>query len=132
MTVELTLLAWSLVLALVQVLLPAAGRTRQLGLKWNAGARDETPPPPTPTTARLTRAQANLYETLPLFAVAVLIAVVGSRTSAATAVGAHLYFWGRVAYLPLYAFGVPYVRSLAWGVSLTGLGMILIAILLPA
>mgnify|MGYP003346102880 CR=1 FL=1 len=75
--------------------------------------------------ARLERAQANLYETLPLFIGAVLIAHVIGASSALTVWGAALYFWGRVVYVPLYAFGVPYVRSLVWAVSLAGLVMVL-------
>jgi uncharacterized MAPEG superfamily protein len=31
--------------------------------------------------------------------------------------GAQLYFWGRLAYLPLYALGVFLVRSLAWNLA---------------
>jgi uncharacterized MAPEG superfamily protein len=123
------MLAWTLVLALVQVFLPIMGRTRQLGSKWNAGPRDEPLPPPGPVTGRLERAQRNLYETLPLFAAAVLAAVVAGRTNGLTALGAQLYFWARVVYVPLYALGVPYVRSLVWLVSLAGLLMILAALL---
>ena len=79
MTTELTMLAWTLVLALVQVFLPIMGRTRQLGSKWNAGPRDEPLPPPDPVTGRLERAQRNLYETLPLF----IAAVTGRLSSSA-------------------------------------------------
>jgi uncharacterized MAPEG superfamily protein len=129
MTIELTMLAWTLVLALVQVFLPVAGKTLQYGSKWNAGARDEPVPPPDKLTGRLDRAQRNLYETLPLFIGAVLIAHVAGRESATTALGAQLYFWARVVYVPLYAIGVPYVRSLVWLVSLAGLVMILAAVL---
>jgi uncharacterized MAPEG superfamily protein len=129
MRIELIMLAWTLVLALVQVFLPIMGRTRQLGSKWNAGPRDEPLPPPGPVTGRLERAQRNLYETLPLFAAAVLAAVVAGRTNGLTALGAQLYFWARVVYVPLYALGVPYVRSLVWLVSLAGLLMILAALL---
>jgi uncharacterized MAPEG superfamily protein len=42
--------------------------------------------------------------------------------------GAALYFWARVVYVPLYALGVPYVRSLVWTVSFAGLVMILAAL----
>ena len=42
--------------------------------------------------------------------------------------GAALYFWARVAYIPLYAFGVPYIRSLVWLVSLAGLILIFAAL----
>ncbi|OYX34027.1 MAG: hypothetical protein B7Y99_06245 [Caulobacterales bacterium 32-69-10] len=128
MTTELTMLAWTLVLALVQVFLPIMGRTKQLGSKWNAGPRDEPTPPPTPVTGRLERAQKNLYETLPLFIGAVLAAHVAGREGTLTAIGVQLYFWARVVYVPLYAFGIPYVRSLAFLVSLAGLLMIFAAL----
>ncbi|MEG2032232.1 MAG: MAPEG family protein, partial [Janthinobacterium sp.] len=86
-------------------------------------------PPVGKVTGRLQRAQANLLETLPLFAAAVLIAHVTAQESALTLYGAALYLAARVIYLPLYAFGIPVVRTLAWCVSLAGILMILWAIL---
>ena len=62
---------------------------------------------------------------------AVLIAHVAGRANAVTALGAQIYFWGRVAYVPLYAFGVPPIRSLVWLLSLAGLIMVASQILLP-
>jgi uncharacterized MAPEG superfamily protein len=129
MTTELTYLAWTLVLALVQILLPAGARTAQYGLKWNAGPRDDAQPPPSKLAGRLERAQRNLFETLPLFIGAVLIVHVAGKDGVASLWGAALYFWARVIYVPLYALGVPYVRSLAWGVSLLGLLMVLTSLL---
>jgi len=129
MSIELKMLAWTLVLAFVQILLFDVARTAQYGLKWNAGPRDETMPPLSPQAERLRRAQDNLYETLPLFIAAVLIAHVAGRENAHTALGAQIYFWGRVAYVPLYAFGVRQVRSLVWLVSVAGLIMVAIPIL---
>jgi uncharacterized MAPEG superfamily protein len=35
-------------------------------------------------------------------------------------------FLGRVAYLPLYASGVPLVRSLAWNVATLGLVLVVV------
>lgn len=128
MTTELTYLAATLVLALVQIFLPAGARTMEFGSKWNAGARDQTPVAQNPVVGRLERAQSNLYETLPLFIGAVLIAHVTGAESALTLWGVALYFWARVAYVPLYALGVPYIRSLVWLVSLAGLIMILAAL----
>jgi uncharacterized MAPEG superfamily protein len=127
-TTELTYLAATLVLALVQIFLPAGARTMEFGSKWNAGARDQTPVSQNPVVGRLERAQSNLYETLPLFIGAVLIAHVTGAESALTLWGVALYFWARVAYVPLYALGVPYIRSLVWLVSLAGLIMILAAL----
>jgi uncharacterized MAPEG superfamily protein len=129
MTTELTLLAWTIVLALVQIFAFDIVRTRQYGLKWNTSARDAAMPPLSPIADRLGRAQANLFETLPLFIAAVLIAHVAGVHTAKTVLGAQLYFWGRVVYLPLYAFGVPQVRSLVWLVSLAGLLLIVFAVL---
>jgi uncharacterized MAPEG superfamily protein len=130
MTTELTLLGWTLVLALVQIFLPATLRTRETGNAYNVGARDDKGPPVGKFTGRLQRAQANLFETLPLFAAAVLIAHVGGRESSLTVLGCEIYLAARVLYVPLYAFGVPVARTLAWLVSMVGLVMILKAILI--
>lgn len=129
MSIELKMLAWTLVLAFVQILLFDVARTAQYGLKWNAGPRDEAMPPLSPQAERLRRAQDNLFETLPLFIAAVLIAHVAGRENHTTALGAQIYFWGRVAYVPLYAFGVRQVRSLVWLVSVAGLIMVAIPVL---
>lgn len=129
MTFELTILAWTLVLAFVQILLFDIARTAQYGLKWNTGPRDEDMPPLTPMANRLKRAQDNLFETLPLFVGAVLIAHVAGQNGELTYWGTLIYLLGRIAYVPLYAFGVRMVRSLVWTVGLVGLGMVVTAIL---
>ena len=131
MTPELTILGWTLVLALVQIFLPSSARTRETGATYNMSARDEPGPPVGKVTARLRRAQANLYETLPLFAIAVLIAHVAGVHNSLTLYGAMLYLAARVLYVPIYALGIPVVRTLVWGVSFAGLLMILWAILFP-
>jgi uncharacterized MAPEG superfamily protein len=129
MTTELTLLAWTLVLALVQIMLTANLRTAETGIQYNASARDGEAPPPRPVTARLQRAQANLFETLPLFIGAVLIAHVSGSEGDLTLWGCWMYLVARIIYIPLYATGIPYVRSLVWLVSLAGLIMVLAAVL---
>lgn len=121
MPIEIRMLAWAVLLGLVHMFCQATSATLERGLKWNASARDSTPPVRNPVTGRMDRAFRNFLETFPLFAAAVLSLAALDRFDAATAVGAQLYFWGRVAYLPLYGFGVPYIRSLAWAVSLAGL-----------
>lgn len=129
MTTELTLLVWTLLLALVYIFASIIVRTRQYGSKWNMGARDETLPPPSPLAGRLARAQANLFETLPLFIAAVLVAHAAGVHTRQTVLGAELYFWARVAYLPLYALGWPVVRTLAFAAGLTGIGLLVLAVL---
>ena len=131
MTTELTLLAWTLVLAVVQILLPAQLRTEETGIAYNTGARDGDGPPMRPITGRLKRAQQNLFETLPLFAAAVLIAHVAGRDGTLTLAGCWLYLVARIVYVPLYAAGVPYLRSLVWLGALAGLALVLVAVLRP-
>lgn len=131
MTTELTLLGWTLVVALVQILLAASARTRETGLAYNAGARDRPGPPVGTLTARLQRAQANLFETLPLFAAAVLMAHVAGRAGTLTLAGAWLYLVARIVYVPLYAVGIPMLRSIVWLAGLVGVVLELIAILGP-
>ncbi len=131
MTIELKLLGWTLVLALVQVLLPSQFRDRETGRTYNVGPRDDPGPPLGRVTGRLQRAQRNLFETLPVFGLAVLVAHVTSREGALTFWGAWLYFVARIVYVPLYARGIPYVRSAVWLVSFVGVLLVLLAVLGP-
>ncbi|WP_225896979.1 MAPEG family protein [Brevundimonas goettingensis] len=129
MTPEFIALAFVLILAILQISAAAIARTAELGAKWNAGPRDEAVPPPGKLAGRLMRAQANLFETLPLFAAAVIMAhVAGKDGGALTLWGTHLYLLARVLYVPLYAFGVTGLRSLAFIVSLAGLIMVIWAL----
>lgn len=127
LTTEIQMLAWTIVLGLLHVVLGVALVTRDKGLKWNMGARDAEGAPVGAVTDRVNRALRNFLETFPLFAAAVLAAAAAGRFDASTALGAQLYFWARVAYVPLYAAGVPYIRTLVWGVSIAGLLMVLSA-----
>jgi uncharacterized MAPEG superfamily protein len=130
MPIELYLLGATLVLALAQILLTAHLRTRQYGLTWNAGARDDKMPPLDPLPARMLRAQENLFETLPLFIGALLAAAYAGRLGLLTNIGAHLYFFGRLIYIPLYAAGIPFVRSLVWIVATGGLVLVIAGLML--
>ena len=129
MAIELRLLGYTLVLAILYIMAAAQARTKQYGTQWNMGARDEDLPPMNPVAGRLTRAQANLFETLPLFAAAVLAVVVAGRTSFISELGAWMYFIGRLIYLPLYALGVPVVRTIVWAVATLGVVLELWALL---
>ena len=124
-TIELQMLAWAVVLGLVQLVVAASLSTQQRGLMWNAGPRDGEPKPLTGVAARMDRALKNFLETFPFFAVAVLAVLVTGRSNGDTAMGAQLYFWARVAYVPLYAAGIPFLRTVAWAASLVGLVMML-------
>ncbi len=128
MSIELKMLAWSIILGLVQVLIAATLATQQRGLKWNASARDGVPLPLSGVAARVDRASHNFLETFVFFAAAVLAVVVAQKASPTTALGVQLYFWARLIYLPTYAAGIPYLRTLVWAASLVGLLMIVLAL----
>lgn len=125
MTTELIVLAWGCILGLVHIFAAGNAKTKQYGAKWNMGPRDGPLPEPQPIVGRLMRAQANYFETFPLMAAAVLIVAVGHLETRWTAIGAVTWIAARVVYLPLYALGVPGVRSVAFLISLAGLLMVL-------
>ena len=107
-----SLLALSILLGLVHVLVAAALVT----------------PPLPPHAARAQRAAANFLETFPFFAAAVVAALAMQRTGSQVELGAQLYFWARLAYLPIYIIGIPGLRSLVWGISLAGILMVVFAL----
>src|SRR5262245_63401224 len=102
MTLELKMLALSIVLGLVQIVLASHAASLQRGYLWTSSSRDEAVSELTGVAGRLERALRNFGETFPLFAAAVLTAHVAARHGWMTEWGAQLYIWGRVVYLALY------------------------------
>ena len=125
MAIELKWLVYSIVLGLVYVLVAATFSTLQRGLAWNASNRDGEPKPLTGAAARAARANFNFLETFPFYAAAVLAVVLTKTNTAHTAMGAALYFWARLVYLPVYIVGIPYLRTLVWTVGIAGLLLVL-------
>jgi len=125
MPVEIRILAFGALLLFIHIFVAIRFKTAQYGRKWNVSARDEALPPANDMTGRTARAQANFLETFPIAIVALLGVVVAGRTSATTALGGWIWLGARVVYLPLYAAGVPVVRTIVWTVSMVGLGMVL-------
>jgi len=128
MSIELKMLTWSICLGILYVLVAASLSSAQRGLAWNVGNRDAEVKPLFGPAGRANRAVRNFLETFAFFAAAVLAVMVAQRQSAHTALGAELYFFGRLAYLPIYIIGIPLLRTLAWAVSLFGLLMLLAAL----
>lgn len=129
MDTELTYLAWTVVLGLVQVFVTAQFFTAANGLPYGASSRD-TPPPRRMSVhgERMERATRNLLETLPFAAAAILIAHVAGRHNAFVTWGAALYFWGRLVYVGIYLAGIAYARTLAWLVSILGIVLVLLGL----
>jgi uncharacterized MAPEG superfamily protein len=129
MTIELKMLAFSILLGLVQIVLAAHAASLQRGYVWTASARDEPKPALTGVAGRLDRALRNFLETFPFFAAAVLMTHGAGRHGWMTEWGAQLYFRARLVYLGLYAAGVFLVRSLAWNVAVLGIALLLLALI---
>jgi uncharacterized MAPEG superfamily protein len=129
MAFELQMVAVAVLIGIVNLLWASAAAQPQRGLKWNVGPRDQALEL-TGMAGRLERAFSNFRETFPFFAALVVIDYLGGRLGEITTQGALIYVVARTVYVPLYAFGVPYVRSLAWLTSLVGILMLLAALVI--
>lgn len=127
MTIELTYLVWSVALTFVVMVVAVSGATLEVGLPKLAGNR-EAMPEIGGWPGRATRAHRNMLESLVLFAALVLVAQAANIHTATTVLGSALFFWGRVAHAIIYILGIPWIRTLAWAVSVVGLIMLFMAV----
>jgi uncharacterized MAPEG superfamily protein len=126
---EFTMLVLAMILGFVHMFAATQVITSERGLMWNMGPRDNTPPLRSPLAGRLGRASANFKETFLFFAASVLALAVIGRHSALTVWGAEMYLAGRILYLPLYAAGIPIVRTLVWAIATAGIVFLIAALL---
>lgn len=121
------LLIAAVILGLVHLVWASvAGSGGHRDVAWLLGPRDD-PRPVTGQAARLSRAYANFLETFPLFAGVIIAVVLAGKTGTQATFGAWLYVLGRVAYVPLYALGLPIVRTVAWTASMVGIIWVIVA-----
>ena len=128
MTVELSMLVYSVLLFLVVILMQAGLAISQNGLMVQAGSRDNLQEP-TVLRKRLQRLTGNLQENLVMFAIAILVANAVGVSNDTTVLGASIFFYARVAHAIVYAFGWPMIRPLFYFASLYGTVVILLEIL---
>lgn len=128
MSIDLTLLVWACALTLVQAVIAVLGAMLQVGLPTLAGNRQGMPEL-TGWAGRAARAHRNMLECLVLFTALVLVAQVTGRADATTALGARLWFWARLVYVPVYLIGIPWLRTLIWAVSVVGLVLIFLRLI---
>jgi uncharacterized MAPEG superfamily protein len=129
-TAELHLLIWSVLVGLAHLIAASHFISYQYGYRWTAGNRDEAMPPLPGMAGRVDRATANFLETFPFFAAVVLVAHLAGCHNTLTILGAHFYFWGRIAYVSASVAGFPLVRSLVWNIPTSGILLFVIALLL--
>ena len=123
MSPDLKYLLFSVILTFVQVLIAASLANKEVGLSVLAGNREGMGELPG-MAGRAKRAHLNMIENLVLFAALVLIAAVGGKANAMTAMGAMIFFWARLAYAIAYLIGIPWLRTVLWFVSVVGMAII--------
>jgi uncharacterized MAPEG superfamily protein len=129
LSTELKMLFYSSLLGIFQLLFATYLKTAKRGLKWNLSARDEKMPDLTGEAGRMDRAFKNFMETFPFFIAAIVMVQITQIHSTLSSAGAMIYFWARLVYVPLYAAGIPGVRTLVWSISFVGLIMVIAALL---
>jgi uncharacterized MAPEG superfamily protein len=125
MSIDLWMLFGAVILGLVHVGAASMAFKAQVGNAYTVGARDEGKQP-AHVAGRLERAQRNFGETFPLFVAVVLALHVTGKANGLSALGAELYLGGRVAYLPAYVSGLPWIRTIFWQVATIGLVIALV------
>ena len=120
MPIEATMLAWTVVLALVQLVVSVLLNTRQVPMPVLIGNREDMPVV-TGAAGRAQRAHRNLLETLPLFAALVLLVLVTQRTTPGTALAAAVFLGARVAFALVYIAGILWLRTIFWLLALAAL-----------
>jgi len=121
MTIELALLAASVVLGIVHIIIVSHLQSSQRGYWWTASSREQSVAPLTGIAGE--QALRNYLETFPFFAAAILVVTVTNTHSWLTVWGAHFYFWGRIVYAILYTADLPLARSLVWNIPTIGILM---------
>ena len=121
---ELTCLELSVALWVVHVLVQAGAGSAELPHGYLFTSRDKSAAARGLLYGRATRALANYVENLVPFVALALALIVSQRAGDACA-GATIWILARIAYLPIYVFGIMYVRTAAWAISIIGIVMML-------
>jgi uncharacterized MAPEG superfamily protein len=123
---ELAVVNWALIV--VASMIKAKGWT-PTGLLAAMGNRDKVDDC-SGFPARTDRAAKNMLENMVLFTALVLAASVGGVANPQVEIGARIFFWARIAYIPIYMIGIPVARTAVWAISVIGMGMIFASIVL--
>jgi uncharacterized MAPEG superfamily protein len=123
MSIELKMLLFTVALFFVQLVAQIVAEILQHGLGYAVSSRDDWKNP-TGVASRIECAYFNLLETLAPFAALVLIVLYTGNANANTALGAQMYFWGRLLYFPVYISGLPWIRTIVWTISTAGIALI--------
>lgn len=121
---ELAVINWALIVA--ASLIKAKAWTPK-GLLGAMGNRDKAEPCEG-FPARTDRAAKNMLENMVLFTALALVASVGGVTDPHVELGARIFYWARLVYIPIYMIGIPVARTAVWALSCVGMGLIFASI----
>jgi uncharacterized MAPEG superfamily protein len=128
MSLELTMLVWSIALTFVQMVIAASAAALQIGVPRKTGNGDDAGEV-TGWVARARRAHLDMLANMVLFAPLILITEVAARDNRMTEIGAQMFFWTRLAYATVYIVGVPRLRTAVWSASAVALVLIFLQLL---
>ncbi len=123
MSLELWALLYSGLLGIIHLSAASFTFKAQVGNSYTVGARDENLQPEG-MAARMYRAQQNYLETFAIFAVFVIVVHLTDSYGSLSYWGALIYASGRTLFLPLYALGIPWLRTFSWNFATFGLVMV--------
>ena len=132
MTAELTVLALAGLLQGLQFVLYAVPANLELGPGYTMSARDRPPSRELSVrTARLGRALDNHFEGLILYTLAVVVLVLGDKTTGLSGFLAWVYLAARLVYIPAYWLGLRPWRSVIWVIGFGATMLMILSAFLP-
>lgn len=116
MTPELTSLTWVAALSAIMWIPYILNAITVRGIA-DAVGYPQDPKPLAPWAQRMKAAHYNSVENLVLFATLVLVAHAANVSNTTTVLVCQVYFWARVVHLAAYTLGIPWVRTLSFGIG---------------
>lgn len=116
MSSELTILALYGIVVILTLVWQVLAAMAQVGLPMLAKPRDDMPPL-AGMAGRLERAARNSVTALALFAPPVLILAQTDGLGGTSLIAAQAFLVARILYVPVYAFGIPWLRTVIWSVG---------------
>ena len=121
---ELAVVNWALIVAASLIKAKAWKPSGLMAAMGNRDSQEDCDGFP----ARTDRAARNMLENMVLFSALALVASVAGITDPHVELGARIFFWARLVYIPIYMIGIPVARTGIWAISVIGMGLIFAAI----
>ena len=113
MSTELQILGLYGLVVIITILAQVLAAQAQVGLPMLLAPRDDGLKL-TGVAGRLERAQLNSIVAMALFAPAILILAQKGISTSSTLLAAQAFLIARILYVPIYAMGLPWARTIAW------------------